>query len=154
MRRTVLAIALVAAALLAGCGQTNPALIPSDRAQALQDTVDKIQSACSDHDVQGAQQAAAEASAQINELPAKVDRRLKRNMRDWVNQIESRLDRDCQAKTTPTPTPTQTETPTPTPTPTATETPTPTPTPTATETPTPTPTPTPTVPGNGGTQAP
>ena len=114
MRRTMLATALVAAALLAGCGKTNTALIPGDRASALQDTVNQVQDACNNHDVQAAQSALDEASAQINELPRKVDRQLKANLRDWVNQIERRVDRDCQDQATPTSTPTQTETPSPT----------------------------------------
>jgi hypothetical protein len=155
MRRTILATALVAAALLAGCGKTNTALIPGDRASSLQDTVNQIQDACNNHDVQAAQSALDEASAQINELPRKVDRQLKANLRDWVNQIERRVDRDCQDEATPTPTPTQTDTPTSTPTATETPTPTPTPTPTATETPTPTATaPATATPGDGGTEAP
>jgi hypothetical protein len=133
MRRTMLAFALVAAALLAGCGTTNQALIPADSATALQETVDKIDSACSAHDIQAAQSAVDDANAQINELPRKVSPKLKSNMRKWVDQIEQRLDRDCKAEKTPTPT--ETATPTETPTPTA--------TPTATATP-----------DNGGTQAP
>src|SRR3954469_16502008 len=96
MRRTMLATALVGAALLAGCGKTNTALIPADRASALQDTVNQVQDACNNHDAQAAQSALDEASAQINELPRKVDRRLKANLRDWVNPIERRVDRDCQ----------------------------------------------------------
>jgi outer membrane biosynthesis protein TonB len=159
MRRTMLASALVAAALVAGCGTTNQALIPANRASALQETVDKIDSACSAHNVQAAERALDEANAQINELPRKVSSRLKSNLHDWVDQIERRVDRDCKPEETPTPTPTETETPTPTetstPTPTPTDTPTPTPTPTPTETATPTPTPTATeTPDSGGTEAP
>jgi hypothetical protein len=153
MRRARLAPALVAAALLAGCGQTNPALIPEDRAQAVLDAIDQVQSACDDSNVQDAQRAVADLSAQVNELPRSVDSKLKRNARQWVVQIQRRVDRDCKADATPTPTPTETETPTPTPT--ETETPTPTPTPTATETPTATATPTATVtPDTGGAPGP
>jgi hypothetical protein len=153
MRRVTFAPALIAAALLAGCGETNRALIPEDRAQALQNTLDQVESACADHDTQGAQRANDNLSAQVNELPRRVDSDLKRNMQDWVQQIDKRIDRDCKEEATPTPTPTETETPTPTPT--ATETATPTPTPTATETATPTPTPTATeTPDTGGTTAP
>jgi outer membrane murein-binding lipoprotein Lpp len=155
MRRTMLASALVAAALLAGCGTTNQALIPADRASTLQNTVDKIDSACSSHDIEAAQSAVNEANAQIDELPRKVSPRLKKNLHDWVDQIDRRLDNDCKAEATPTPTPTETSTPTPTETatPTPTETATPTPTPTETATPTPTPTAT-SAPDNGGTEAP
>jgi hypothetical protein len=153
MRRAMLAPALVAAALLAGCGQTNTRLIPQDRAQALESSLDQVESACAGGDAQEAQSALDDLSAQVNELPRKVDGKLKRNMRDWVSQIERRLERDCKPEETPTPTPTETETPTPTETPEPTETPTATetatPTPTATETPAPT-----TTPDAGGAPAP
>jgi outer membrane biosynthesis protein TonB len=153
--RLTLALALAAAALAAGCGQDNPRLIPEDRAQALVDIVDQIETACADQDVQAAQAAVDEANAQVSELPRRVDDALQGNMRDWLRQIERRLDRDCKPKEaektpSPTETPAPTETPTPTPTPTPTETPTPTATPTATETPAPTATPTTT----GGAEAP
>jgi outer membrane biosynthesis protein TonB len=157
MRRAMLAPALAAAALLAGCGQTNTALIPDDRAQSLQDVLDQVETACTDGDPVAAQRAVDDLSAQVNELPRKVDNRLKRNMRDWVEQVERRLDRDCEPteEATPSPTPTETETPEPTETPTATETPEPTETPTATETPEPTETPVPTTtPDSGGAPAP
>jgi outer membrane murein-binding lipoprotein Lpp len=151
MRRAMLAPALVAAALLAGCGQTNTRLIPADRAQELEATLDQVESACAGGEAQEAQSALDDLSAQVNELPRKVEAKLKRNMRDWVSQIERRLERDCKPEETPTPTPTETETPTPTetatPTPTATETATP--TPTVTETPAPT-----TTPDAGGAPAP
>jgi cell division septation protein DedD len=151
MRRRVVLLLALAAAALAGCGETNRALIPDDRASALQGVVDKIQSACDDGDLPAARDAINEADAQINELPASTDRRLRRNLRDWVSQVDDRLDRDCKGAKTPTPTPTATETPTPTvtetPTPTATQTETPTPTPTETPTETATPSPTPTTGG-------
>jgi outer membrane biosynthesis protein TonB len=149
MRRSVLLVlALAAAALMAGCGQSNEALIPDDRATAMQDLVDQIDSACSDGNVPEARRVVQEVDAQINELPSTVDRRLRRNLRSWVNQVESGLGDDCKgAEETPTATPTETPTPTPT------ETPTPTPTATPTPTPTATPTPTPTEQG-GGTEGP
>ncbi|HET8757447.1 MAG TPA: hypothetical protein VFM58_15620 [Solirubrobacteraceae bacterium] len=153
MRRATLAPALVAAALLVGCGETNRALIAEDRAQALQEAIDQVESACSEHNVADAQQAIDDLSAQVNELPRRTSAKLKQNLQDWVQQIDRRLDRDCQEKATPTPTPTETETPTPTPTPTETATPTPTPTETATPTPTETPAPTET-PDTGGTTGP
>jgi hypothetical protein len=153
MRRATLAPALVAAVLLAGCGQTNTALIPEDRAQALLDTVDQVQSACDDGDTQEAQKAVADLSASVNELPRKVDGKLKRNLRAWVTQVQRRIDRDCKAEETPTPSPTETETPTATETPEPTETATP--TPTVTETPAPTETAAPTeTPDTGGAPGP
>jgi outer membrane biosynthesis protein TonB len=141
--RATLALAL--AVLMAGCGQDDAALIPEDRAQALVDTVDRIESACSNEDPIEARSLVNEASAQVNELPRTVDDELRRNLRQWVRQIERRLDRDCEAEPEETATPTETATPeeteTPTPEPTETATPEPTETPTATETPAPTETP-------------
>jgi outer membrane murein-binding lipoprotein Lpp len=156
-RRVLLLLALaIAVASLAGCGETNRALIPDDRASALQDVVDKIDTACHDGDVPAAQDAVNQANAEINELPATTDRKLRRNLRAWVNQVDGRLDRDCKGSETPTATPSATETPTETATPSATETPTetatPTETPVPTETATPSATATPTT--NGGAPAP
>jgi hypothetical protein len=141
--RATLALALAAAALAAGCGQDNERLIPEDRATALVETVDRIQSACADEDAIEAQQQVDEARAQITELPRRVDGKLRRNMQEWLDQIERRINRDCEPEEEETPEPTATETAVPTETPTATETATPTPTetPTATETPAPTETP-------------
>ena len=142
MRLRVL-LALVVAALAAGCGEDNRALIPEDRAQAMLDTVDRIENACTDEDTAGARSAADELNAQVNELPRRVDDQLRSNLREWAEHIQRRARRDCEPaeeEETPTPAPTETETPTPTETPTATETP----TPTATETPAPTETPVPT----------
>jgi hypothetical protein len=155
-RRAMLLLALAAAVLIAGCGQTNEALIPDDRASAMQDLVDQIDSACSDGNVPEARRAVQEFDGQINELPATTDRKLRRNLRSWVNQVESGLGDDCQgAEETPTATPTDTATPEPTETatPEPTETATPEPTETATPAPTETATPAPTEEG-GGTEGP
>jgi outer membrane biosynthesis protein TonB len=149
--RALLAPALAAAALAAGCGQDNPRLIPEDRAQALVDTVDQIETACSDEDLIAVKQQVDEARAQITELPRQVDQRLKKNMQEWLDQIERRMDRDCEPQPEETATPEPTETATPEPTETATPEPTETATPEPTETATPEPTETP---NEGGAQAP
>jgi hypothetical protein len=132
-RRTALrvALALAAATLVAGCGQTNPRLIPQDRSDTLVASVDRIESACASGNADEAQAQLSEAKLQVNELPRAVDDRLQQNLLDWLNQIGRRLDNDCKADETPTATPTATETPAPT----ETATPEPTETPTATETP-------------------
>lgn len=150
-RRAAPLLALVAAALLAGCGQSNPKLIPQSDADQLTAAVDQIQEACTGGDADKVHSLVSDADHQVSELPRRTDRRLKRNLNDWLAQIDSRADRDCKPEETPTATETPTETPTPTPT----ETPTPTPTETATPTPTPTPTETPVpsataTPDNGG----
>jgi outer membrane biosynthesis protein TonB len=153
--RATLAPALIAAALLVGCGETNRALISEDRAQALQEAIDQVEGACADNNPQDAQRAIDDLSAQVNELPRRTDGQLKQNMQDWVQQINRRLDRDCQEEATPTPTPTETETPEPTETATPEPTETATPEPTETATPVPTETPAPTeTPDTGGTTGP
>jgi hypothetical protein len=148
-RRAAPLLALVAAALLAGCGQSNPKLIPQSNADQLTAAVDQIQEACTGGDAAKVHTLVSDADHQVSELPRRTDRSLKKNLTDWLAQIDSRADRDCkpQETPTPTPTPTVTETPTETSTPTPTETATPTPTPTPTETPAPSETPTP---DNGG----
>jgi outer membrane protein TolC len=131
---------VVVVAVLAGCGQSNPKLIPKSNAQALLATADKLQAACSSEDRSEARAQIRAAQRQLDQLPRAVDPKLKQNLRDWIDRIQSRITDDCRAAPTPTPTDTATETPTPTDT--ATETPTPTDTASPTDTPTPTSTPT------------
>jgi predicted small lipoprotein YifL len=138
MRRWLPLLGLVLA--LAGCGQTNPHLLPQDSASALKATADRIQQACDAHDRSTARDEIRNAEREIQELPDEVSKSLTANLQQWVDHIQGRLTQDCRAQSTPTPTPTETATPTETPT----ETATPTPTETATPTPTPTETPTPT----------
>jgi hypothetical protein len=155
-RRPLLALGLLLMAVpAAGCGSEDPELIPQNRASALTSTIDEIQAACDDQKPDEAKAAVQAANQQVSELPRRVDTALKRNIRDWLDHIDSRIDRDCEPKEeeeTPTPTPSPTETPTPTPTETPTPTPTETPSPTPTETPPPEPTVEP--PGDGGVLAP
>jgi hypothetical protein len=158
-RRPLLALGLLLAAVpMAGCGSDNPELIPETRASALTSSIDEITAACDDNDTAKAKAAVQAANQQVSELPRRVDAALKRNLRDWLNHIEDRVDEDCKKDEEETPTPSATETPTPTETatPEPTETATPEPTETATPEPTETPTPTATVepPGDGGVIAP
>jgi hypothetical protein len=142
MSRRAPLLALAAAAFLtAGCGQSNPKLIPQANADQLTASVDQITAACSSGDTQAVHDKVSQAETLVNELPRKTDSGLRSNLREWLRHIDSRADRDCKAQETPTPTPTETPTPTPTPTETATPAPTETATPTATATPPATPTP-------------
>jgi hypothetical protein len=157
-RRPLLALGLLLAAVpVAGCGSEDPELIPQNRASALTTTIDEIAAACDDEDTAKAKAAVQAANQQVSELPRRVDGELKRNIRDWLDHIDERIERDCEPQeeeetATPSPTPTETPTPTPTETPTPTPTETPTPTPTATEAP---PEETPVEPpGDGGVLAP
>jgi cell division protein FtsN len=151
-RRAVLLLAVAAAVLVAGCGQSNPKLIPQSKSDQLLAAVDSITQACSDGDPGKVHDAVSQAGNLVSELPRKTDKALKQNITDWLNQIDQRADRDCKPQETPTPTPTETPTPTPTPTETATPTETPTPTPTESATPSPTATATPDT--SGGVTAP
>jgi predicted small lipoprotein YifL len=142
MRRLLLGV-LVAAAL-AGCGQSNPALLPQSNAQALQATADKIQAACTAKDRTEARSQIRSAERQLDQLPRAVDPQLKQNLQDWIDRIQSRITDDCRAEQTATPTPTETATEAPTQTATPTETPTQAPTEAPTQAPTATPTAAPT----------
>ena len=151
-RLLLLGLALAAALLLTACGSSNPKLIPQDRADSLNQALDDVASRTGDQDCSGADQALQEARNQVNELPAEVDRALKRNITKWLNHIADEIPKDCKPESTPTPTPSATESPTETPTESPTKTPSPSPTESPTETPSPSPTETPTVqpPDTGG----
>jgi len=149
--RSLLIAAGLSASLLVGCGSENDALIPQNDADTLSALVADAGSASDAGDCDAAERAVREAEQQLDALPRKTSRRLKANLRDWLEHLDAQIADECQAEPEKTPTPTATPEPTETPTPTPTETPTPTPT----ETPTPTATPTPTVdPGTGGQQGP
>jgi len=151
-RLLLLGLALAAALLLTACGSSNPKLIPQDRADSLNSAIDDVASRTSDEDCDGAEEALREARNQVSELPAEVDKALKRNITKWLNHIADEIPKDCKPESTPTPTATETETPTETATPSPTKTPSPSPTESPTETPSPSPTSTPTVepPDTGG----
>jgi hypothetical protein len=152
-------LTLVLALLVAGCGSSNPKLIAQTDADKLNASVDQIQQACDSGNAGQVRQRTQGTRDLIDGLPRKVDKQLKQNMNDWLDQIDKRAGRDCGGSS-PTPSATATETPTQTSTPTPTETATPTPTETATPTPTATATATPSATATatpntgGGTQAP
>jgi hypothetical protein len=149
--RSPLLAAALGALALAGCGsEDNAALIPQDDADQLSALVGEARDAVAAGECDRARRAVGEAESELSGLPRRTDKRLKANLRDWLEHLDGRIAEDCEA-----PEPAQTATPEPTETPT--ETPTATPTPTPTETPTPTATPEPTVtvdPGDGGEELP
>ena len=130
-------------ALLAGCGSEDDALIPQADADRLSALVAEAGEASAAGECEPARRAAREAAQQLDGLPRRTDRRLKANLRDWIEHLGRRIADECRPEpeetAEPTATPEATETPEPTATPEETETPTPTPTPTATPTPEPTP---------------
>ena len=143
--RRLLPLLVLLVALVAGCGQSNPELIPQSNADALTATADKIRTACDAADRTVARREIRNAQREIDALPGRVSRKLRRNLEDWVQQIRDRITADCQGdEPADTPTPTATETETAAPTETATATETAAPTESATEAPTDTPTAAPT----------
>ncbi len=161
--RSLLAGAVLAALLAAGCGRENPQLIPRQDANDLIALVEAAGQSTAAGDCAQARDAVAQARRRVSELPRRVSRRLENNLKAWLRHLDGRIQAECGTASaaptaTPTETPTETPTPTPTKTPTRTPTPTPTPTPTATPTATPTPTatetpaPTPTSDSSGGAE--
>src|SRR4051812_25534201 len=136
MRRVAPLVLGVLAALAAGCGQSNPKLIPQTNADALQKTADNIQAACEQKDRSEARKQVRLAESEIAALPRAVDAKLRDNLQEWVDRIQSRIGDDCKEEATPTPTDTPTEAPTETATQAPTQTATPAPTKTATQAPT------------------
>ena len=98
VRRAVIALAAIAA--VAGCGETNPRLIPADRSEALLASVDRIEEACANGDTREAAQAVSEAKLQVNELPRRVDDQLPQNLLDWLDRVDRRGGHDCAGEAT------------------------------------------------------
>jgi hypothetical protein len=120
-----------AAVGLAACGGgSSKALIPSADAGPLRDDFDAVASAIDSGDCPGTQRALARAQGDLDQLPARVSKRLRTRIQQGINTLAGQAAKECQANQTTTAT-TTTTTPTTT-TPTTTET---TPTvPTTTET--------------------
>ena len=141
--RSPLLVAGLAALALAGCGEENRSLIPQKNADELTELVGQAGDAAAAGECDRAQRAARAAEAELAGLPRRTDKRLKRNLRDWLEHLDATIAKECEAEPESTATPTATETATPE----ETETPEPTPTPSAE--------PTVTVdPGTGGGEAP
>jgi hypothetical protein len=136
--RRALPFVVAAVAFVAGCGQSNPELIPQSDAEKMLAAADKITAACEAADRSEVRRQLEVINREIDGLPRATDKALKENLAAWAERIEKRVTRDCRDEEE------EEETPTPTPTETPTETATPTETPTETSTPEDTPTPTPT----------
>jgi outer membrane biosynthesis protein TonB len=149
--RSPLLAAALGALTLAGCGSgDDAALIPQDNADQLTALVGQAGDAAGAGACDRARRAVSEAEAELAGLPRRTSRELKANLRDWLEHLDARIAKECEAPepeetVSPEPTAAPTEAPTETPTPT------PTPSPTPTEEPTVEPEPTVTVdPGEGG----
>jgi Mucin-like glycoprotein len=157
-RPVPLLLALVLGAASAGlvaCGKENPHLLSSARADRVNQALDDVRGAVSDHNCAGATKALARLNDQLGTLPADTDPRLRDKLREGASALATQAGKECQqtettpTTTTTTPTTTTTVPTTTTTTPTTTTT-TPTTTTTTPTTTTTTPTPTTTTPGNGG----
>jgi hypothetical protein len=147
----LLAAGLCALAL-AGCGKQNPKLIPQSDADRLTALVQQAGDASTAGSCDAARRAVREAEQQLAGLPSKTSKRLKANIREWLELLDRDIRDECGKRSaTATATPEATSTPEPTKTATPTETATSTPTPTASASPEPTVT---VDPGTGGGQGP
>ena len=104
MGRRAIFCVLLAALLLAGCGQSNPALIPQSDADDLANTVDAVPGAVRSGDCEAARETVQQARGQVNDLPARVSDRLKRNLRQWLNHLDQEVVDTCEPATEETPT--------------------------------------------------
>ena len=146
--RSPLLAAALGALALAGCGSDNPKLIPQNDADQLSALVRDAADASAAGDCVRARSAVREAELRLSGLPRKTDKRLKANLKDWLDYLDGRIADECRTKAEESPTPAPTE-----PAETATAEPTETATVEPTETATPAPTATAT-PGDGGEQPP
>ena len=147
--RSQLIAAGLSALALAGCGSQDDALIPPQDADTLSQLVADAGQASAAGECDTARRAVREAERQLDALPSATSRRLKRNLRSWLEHLDGAIADECETQPEETPTATATPDATATATPTAE----PTEEPTATATPTPSATPEPTVtvdPGTGG----
>jgi hypothetical protein len=146
----------VAAAVLIACGGSNKKLLPAVSADRLKNDLADVSQAIDQQDCAAAAKAFTQFQADLQRVPATVDRRLRQRLNEGASRLSNRVPVDCKGAprtttttvpTTTTTTPATTTTTTPT---TTTTTPTTTTTTPTTTTTTPTDTTT-TGPSNGGT---
>jgi hypothetical protein len=104
------ALGVGAAAGLAACGgSTSKALIPSADAGPLKDDFDNVASAVADGDCPGADKALAQAQADLDQLPARVSKRLRNRIQQGIARLRTQASQECQDNQTDTETvPTET----------------------------------------------
>ena len=141
-------LVLLATGVLAGCGASETderQFIAQSRAEALERTLERVETDIADGKCNAAQRSAGRLRSQVADLPESYDGALVTNLTQWVDHLDQRIPEDCGEKEeekepeeeeTPSPTPTPDETATPEPEATPEATPTPQATPTATPVPT------------------
>src|SRR5215207_9382437 len=119
--RSPLIAAALGALALTGCGSENDALIPQQDADQLTALVSEAGDASAAGECDRARQAVEEAELQLSGLPRRTAKRLKANLRDWLEHLDGQIAEECEE-----PQPDETTTPEPTAAPEPTETPEPT----------------------------
>src|SRR5918997_98253 len=111
--RSLLLAAALSALVLAGCGSENDALIPAEDADTLSALVADAGAASEAGECDAARRSVREAEQQLDALPRQTSRRLKGNLRDWLDHLDRKIADDCEAQPeeTQTPAPTATEDP-------------------------------------------
>ncbi|HEU4979140.1 MAG TPA: hypothetical protein VFT42_09625 [Solirubrobacteraceae bacterium] len=96
------AILGVAASVAVGCGTTNRHLIPSGASGALQNDFQRVANAVDAGHCQAAAQAVQDAYNDYANLPTTVDPRLRRRLKDGIDNLARRAPAQCtQAQTQP-----------------------------------------------------
>src|SRR3712207_2678721 len=92
--------------LLAGCGgEENPRRLEQADADALIATIDEIRGSVEAGDCRDARDQVRVAEEQVTELPRETGDGLRRNLGDWLDQVDRRVRRDCEEDPEETPTP-------------------------------------------------
>jgi septal ring-binding cell division protein DamX len=147
---SLLAVLGLCALLASGCGSENRALIPQHDADQLNALIDEAAQASAAGKCDTAASRVRSAQSELSGLPAGTDKKLRRNLREWLDHLEKTIANECKApKPEESATPDATETATPAPTETASPEPTETASPEPTETASPEPSTT-VEPGTGG----
>jgi outer membrane murein-binding lipoprotein Lpp len=104
-RSTLIAVALVPAALLlGGCGSNDNSKqeLTSATASSLQSKLDQVQQAVDGRDCSGAAQEVAALRRQVQGLPSRVDGKLRDALDSSARRLETLVADQCQADTTTT----------------------------------------------------
>jgi outer membrane biosynthesis protein TonB len=112
LRSSLLAAGL-GALVLAGCGSENSALIPQSDSDRLSALVAEAGELAAEGNCDSAGRAVDEAESQLAGLPRRTDKRLKANLRDWLDHLGAKIASDCEqpeAEETASPEPTESPT--------------------------------------------
>ena len=108
----ILALALGAGAAfgLVSCGGDEEGLLPGDSAQEIVDNLNEVEQLSESGDCAGADAAADEVQAQIDQLGNQVDEQLRARLEEGATELEQVIASDCDVATIDPPDTTTTET--------------------------------------------